>query len=143
MKRILLSLLSCFVVSAQALFAEEAEETYWTYKIDYTYNHNGATYGYITDNHNIWKLVAVGGKGNDLTVGTYAKTPGGEMTFTAECLRDDGKVYPIDFSRKIYNADNKDETFIVKSFNYFSCLYHKLPLLYLIILYHNLYCKTI
>ena len=117
MKRILLFMLSCFVVSAQTLFAEEAEETYWTYKIDYTHT-DGKTYGYITDNHNIWKLAATG-KGNNLTVGTSAKTPSGHMTFTAELLRDDEKVYPIDFSRKIYNED-KSKTFIVTSFGYFS-----------------------
>lgn len=117
MKRILLFMLSCFVVSAQTLFAEEAEETYWTYKIDYTHT-DGKTYGYITDNHNIWKLVATG-KGNNLAVGTSEKTPSGHMTFTAEFSGDDGKVYPIDFSRKIYN-DDKSKTFIVTSFGYFS-----------------------
>mgnify|MGYP003290452981 FL=1 len=110
-------MLSCFVVSAQALFAEEAEETYWTYQIDYTHT-DGKTYGYITDNHNIWKLVATG-KGNNLTVGTFAQTPSKHMTFTAEFLREDTKVYPIDFSRKIYNED-KSKTFIVTSFGYFS-----------------------
>jgi hypothetical protein len=41
------------------------------------------------------------------------------MTFTAEFSGDKTKVYPIDFSRKIYNED-KSKTFIVTSFGYFS-----------------------
>ncbi len=119
MKRILLFMLSCFVVSAQTLFAEEAEETYWTYKVDYTHT-DGKTYGYITDNHNIWKLAATGKEGsNALAVSTSVQTPSKHMTFTAEFLRDDEKVYPIDFSRKIYNED-ESKTFIVTSFDYFS-----------------------
>lgn len=119
MKRILLFMLFCFVVSAQTLFAEEAEETYWTYKIYYTHT-DGKTYGYITDNHGVWKLAATGKEGsNALAVSTSVQTPSKHMTFTAEFLRDDEKVYPIDFSRKIYNED-KSKTFIVTSFGYFS-----------------------
>lgn len=120
MKRILLFMLSCFVVSAQTLFAEEAEETYWTYKVEYVYSNNKATYGYITDNHGVWKLVATGKEGsNALRVSTSETTPPKDMTFTAEFSGDKTKVYPIDFSRKIYNED-KSKTFIVTSFGYFS-----------------------
>ena len=108
MKRILLFMLSCFVVSAQALFAEEAEETYWTYTEE-GQDHNSIGYGYITNG--VWKLYAKRNSKNSSNL--YVDVTNGE--FKGEAT----KVYPINLTY-IYNNSEKSQRFFVTSFGYFS-----------------------
>jgi hypothetical protein len=108
MKRILLFMLSCFVVSAQTLFAEEAEETYWIYTEEGK-DHNSIGYGYITNG--VWKLYAKRNSKNSSNL--YVDVTNGE--FKGEAT----KVYPINLT-DIYNNSEKSQRFFVTSFGYFS-----------------------
>ena len=116
MKHILLFMLSCVVVSAQTLLAEETEETYWIYTEEGT-DSNGIGYGYVTNG--VWKLSAKRNSKNssNLRVDASAGEFKGEAT----------KVYPVNLTY-IYNSE-KSQRFFVTSFGYFSsrfpenCLY--------------------
>ncbi len=103
MKRILLFMLSCFVVSAQTLFAEEAEETYWTY------TEEGEGYGCISNA--VWKFYA---KRNSKNSSDLYVDAGSKGEFKGEAT----KVYPVNLTY-IYNNE-KSQRFFVTSLNCFS-----------------------
>lgn len=108
MKRILLFMLSCCVVSAQALFAEEAEETYWIYTEEG--QDRGIGYGCISNA--VWKFYA---KRNSANSSELYVNAGSKGEFKGEPT----KVYPVNLTY-IYNNSEKSQRFFVTSFGCFS-----------------------
>ena len=101
-------MLSCFVVSAQTLFAEEAEETYWIYTEEG--QDRGIGYGCISNA--VWKFYA---KRNSANSSDLYVDAGSKGEFKGEAT----KVYPVNLTY-IYNNSEKSQRFFVTSFGCFS-----------------------